>query len=1178
MQQLYQSPAFQSTVEQILTSKGKFPHLINHLDGAARAIFIAQLVSLQDAPVLVIEPDILKLNQLISDLESLLPDKPVLLYSEEDTLAGEFALGSLDLMAMRVESLRLLATNESGVVVSDVSAARKWLTEPSDWLSYQGILTVGEDYERQALIERLDILGYQREAMVMSPGEYSIRGSIIDYYPLNATYPIRLDFFDTELDSIRQFDVDTQESIENLESSDLLAARDVIWPIDNQLTYKEKLKALFNKQISKVKDKSIKERMKAGVINQLEQLDFKEPLKYASLYLPVKGESYTIFDYLSNDSYLIIHDYFKIQQTQDRIVDENQYWIENEVEQGRLISAINYKADLKEIIPHVGNHAIHMTTTDRGLVNLRFETIHTFQYRSMNQFFGQMNLIQDELEHYLKQGYVVQLAANNSRQAEKTYLRFKENGSSWVHLQTETKPRKGYVNIIDVPLVHGFEIVDDKWVVVTEGDLFNRMKQHRTQIRTPQLSNAERIKSYNELAEGDYVVHVDHGIGRYAGIETLEVAKTRRDMITIEYRDNDRVFIPIEKIHLIQKYVGSDDKTPKLHKLGGTDWAKTKKRVQSSVDDIADELITLYAKREKQKGFAFSPDSPEQEEFEQAFPFVETPDQLRSAKEIKQDMEKERPMDRLLVGDVGYGKTEVAMRAIFKAVMDGKQVAFLVPTTILAQQHYNTLIERFNEWPFEIRMLSRFVRPADAKATLEDLESGSVSIVVGTHRILSKDVKFNDLGLLIIDEEQRFGVKHKERIKQLKSQVDVLTLTATPIPRTLHMSMIGIRDLSVIETPPNNRFPVQTYVMEQNEGTIKTGIERELARGGQVFYLYNRVATIYQRADEIGDLVPNARIAVVHGRMKEKELENIVLEFIGGQYDVLVTTTIIETGVDIPNANTLFIERADRMGLATLYQLRGRVGRSQRLAYAYMMYPIGATISEESEKRLEAIKQFTDLGSGFKIAMRDLSIRGAGNILGQQQSGFIDSVGYELYTKMLQEAIEKRKHFDGIKSRVQTDDLVVDLSVNAYIPSEYIHDDRQKIAMYKEIQKIDSREAYRAIQDQLIDRYGEYPDEVGDLLSIVYVRTLAMQVGVTTLKQTRHHLLVEFNELASEKLKGATVFEALQDVPLKAEIMLEQDVLQMKLMNRGYYSYQWLESLIILFEAVHNKINKESEK
>ncbi len=552
-------------------------------------------------------------------------------------------------------------------------------------------------------------------------------------------------------------------------------------------------------------------------------------------------------------------------------------------------------------------------------------------------------------------------------------------------------------------------------------------------------------------------------------METLEVDGVHQDYMTILYQNDDKLFIPVTQLNLIQKYVASESKAPRINKLGSSEWTKTKRKVSSKIEDIADDLIKLYAARESEKGYAFGPDDGYQKEFENAFPYSETDDQLRSAAEIKRDMEKEKPMDRLLVGDVGYGKTEVALRAAFKAVKESKQVAFLVPTTILAQQHYETMLERFEGFPVNVGLLSRFRTKKQQKETIEQLRTGQIDIVVGTHRILSKDIEFSDLGLLIVDEEQRFGVKHKERLKQLRAQVDVLTLTATPIPRTLHMSMLGVRDLSVIETPPANRYPIQTYVMEKNPGAIREAIHREMGRGGQVFYLYNRVETIEQKVEEIQELVPEARIGYAHGQMTEAQLENTLFDFIEGQYDVLVTTTIIETGVDIPNANTLFVENADYMGLSTLYQLRGRVGRSNRVAYAYFMYEQQKILNEVSEKRLQAIKDFTELGSGFKIAMRDLSIRGAGNLLGAQQHGFIDAVGFDMYSQMLSDAVLRKQ---GKNNQVEKTAVEIDLGVDAYLPEEYVSDQRQKIEIYKRIRELDSQEMLDELEDDLLDRFG----------------------------------------------------------------------------------------------------------
>ncbi|WP_373737910.1 transcription-repair coupling factor, partial [Jeotgalibaca porci] len=635
------------------------------------------------------------------------------------------------------------------------------------------------------------------------------------------------------------------------------------------------------------------------------------------------------------------------------------------------------------------------------------------------------------------------------------------------------------------------------------------------------------------------------------------------------------LFIPVTQLHLVQKYVSSESKTPKINKLGGTEWTKTKNKVAAKVEDMADDLIELYAKRESERGYAYPPDTVDQVEFENRFPFTETEDQLRSAQEIKKDMEKIKPMDRLLVGDVGYGKTEVAMRAIFKAVIEGKQAAFLVPTTILAQQHYESLMQRFDDLPFEIGLLSRFRTKKQQEETINGIRKGSVDIVIGTHRLLSKDVKFLDLGLLVVDEEQRFGVKHKESLKQLKASVDVLTLTATPIPRTLHMSMLGVRDLSVIETPPANRYPVQTYVMEQNSGAVKDGIEREMARGGQTFYVYNRVETIERKADEIRLLVPDARVGVAHGQMTEVQLENIMMDFVEGNYDVLVTTTIIETGVDIPNANTLFIENSDYMGLSQLYQLRGRVGRTNRIAYAYFMYQPNKTLSEISEKRLKAVKEFTELGSGFKIAMRDLAIRGAGNLLGAQQHGFIDSVGFDLYSEMLSEAVERKRGVGTQRKRVN---IEIDLGVDAYIPAAYISDERQKIDFYKRIQKISSEENAFDILDDFEDRFGVIPEEVTQLTQVGLIKHVAELAQAEAIKRQGDTVIVTFNPEGTNRLQGAAVFEALSSIPLRAQVNMKNGKLAVSLQIGKTETQAWMDHIKIFLSACEDEKVTADEK
>ena len=653
----------------------------------------------------------------------------------------------------------------------------------------------------------------------------------------------------------------------------------------------------------------------------------------------------------------------------------------------------------------------------------------------------------------------------------------------------------------------------------------------------------------------------------------MEVDGVHQDYMVINYRNNAQIFVPVTQLNLVQKYVSAESKTPHINKLGGNEWAKTKRRVASKVEDIADELVDLYAKRETEKGYAFPKDDYLQKQFDANFPYSETRDQLRSITEIKEDMEKAKPMDRLLVGDVGYGKTEVALRAIFKAVTGGKQVAFLVPTTVLAQQHYDTMKKRFEGFPIEIALMSRFKTRKELKETEKGLADGTVDVVVGTHRILSKDVHFKDLGLLIVDEEQRFGVKHKEKLKQLKNNVDVLTLTATPIPRTLHMSMLGVRDLSVLETPPAGRYPIQTYVMEQNSGAIRDGILREMQRGGQVYYLHNRVMDIEETVARLQQLVPEARIGYIDGQMSENQLESVLYEFIQGGYDVLVTTSIIETGVDIPNVNTLFVENADRMGLAQLYQIRGRIGRSNRVAYAYFMYQPNKVLTELGEKRLAAIRDFTELGSGFKIAMRDLSIRGAGNLLGKQQHGFIDSVGYDLYSSMLSDAVAKKQG----KKQVDKSDAEIELGVEAYLPDDYINDQQQKIELYKTIRTAASDEELLDIQGDLIDRFGDYPTAVGNLLLISQLKQHADLAMIASIKRQRDQIMITFTEKGSRNITAPQIIKELAQTKFKATIGENDRQLNVRLVIQPKMTVDdWLHQLLKFVTALSNlKKNKQ---
>ena len=720
----------------------------------------------------------------------------------------------------------------------------------------------------------------------------------------------------------------------------------------------------------------------------------------------------------------------------------------------------------------------------------------------VESFNGKIELLAGRLKELSRGKYRVVITLNSASKAKRIAEFLKEEDLPAIYHDNDAGKAK--ITVKADSLAEGFIFEDLKLVVYTEKEVFGRKQKRKRRIRN--VEEGLKISSLEELKVGDYVVHENHGIGKYLGVQTLEIQGKHQDYLVLKYAGEDRLYVPTDQIDLVQKYIGADEEKPKLYKLGGNDWKKVKQKVKQSVKEMAFGLLELYAERETIEGHAFSRDTVWQQEFEEAFPYEETPDQLKAIEEVKRDMESNYPMDRLLCGDVGYGKTEVAIRAAFKAVMDGKQAAVLVPTTILAQQHYNTFKERMSNYPVNIAMISRFKTPREQKEIIKKLATGEIDIVIGTHRLLSDDVIFDDLGLLIIDEEQRFGVSHKEKLKNIKRNVDVLTMTATPIPRTLHMALVGVRDMSVIETPPENRYPIRTYIREFNPELIRDAIRREMARGGQIYFVHNRVEDIEQMADFIRKLVPDCKVVVAHGQMSERKLEKIMLAFYQKEYDLLVCTTIIETGLDVPSVNTIIINRAEQMGLSQLYQLRGRVGRSDKIAYAYLLYEKNRILPEIAEKRLKAIKEFTNLGSGFKIAMRDLEIRGAGNLLGPEQHGHIAAVGFSLYCKLLDNAIRELKG----KRVEKQEEVEIKLNIDAYIPDDYISDSQQKIELYKKITKLKDKEDFSDLIDELIDRFGEPPLEVMNLIKVSQIRALALKAGLSMIYEKRGHIYCRF--------------------------------------------------------------------
>ncbi len=1100
--------------------------LITGANAGAFDMLLCQIVMTLARPIILLEENENKAQKIYSELVQLLPEESVQIFPVDATIATQTAVTSPDELSSRIQALNFLLSAEKGVVVATPQALQYKLSAPADYQAARREFKSGKEFDLSELTSWLVQAGFRRENLVAKPGEFALRGDILDIYPLDRESPVRIEFFGDEIDTIKEFDLASQRSQKQIDHLFVSAAQDrVFTKSDFERAAKMIRKAVAD---APAPEKNVSEHF-ADALAELDNGFL--PQNYAFLVDFLIDKPRSLLDYLSNTGLVMLDDWPLINQAVKTVDQQNQGFIDDELKTGAMIPGQSLRSDFHKVWGKNEHNHIYFSLFQRSIGRIKLGQLFDWQTREPEQFFSQMPLIKSEIESFQKKGQTVILQADNNKRAKQISQTMAEFGMD-VPIVNPGDLSEKQTQITVGFFTSGFTLPNNNLVYLTEHELFNKVTHHNRRIRT--LENAQRLRSYTELKPGDYVVHVNHGIGRFEGIKTLENNGVKRDYITITYQHGDQLFVPADQLKLVQKYVASEGKRPHVNKLGGSEWAKTKSRVQSKVEDIADELIDLYAKRESEKGFAFSKDDDLQRQFEDAFPYVETPDQLRSIKEIKHDMEQDKPMDRLLVGDVGFGKTEVALRAAFKAIEDNKQVAFLVPTTILAQQHYETIQDRFKNFPVNYAVLSRFQTPAEAKKITAGLKTGKIDLVVGTHRLLSKDVQFKDLGLLIVDEEQRFGVKHKERLKELKANIDVLTLTATPIPRTLHMSMVGVRDLSVMETPPSNRYPIQTYVMEQIPSVVKDACLREMERGGQVFYLHNRVGDIDDVVTELENLIPTARIVSVHGRMSKNLMEDILYRFLNREFDILVTTTIIETGIDMPNVNTMIVENADHYGLSQLYQLRGRIGRSARLAYAYFLYQPNKVLTEIGEKRLDAIRDFTELGSGFKIAMRDLAIRGAGNMLGSQQHGFIDSVGYDLYSQMLADAIKNRK----TKKKVKKSNTEIDLGLEAYIPDNYIGDQEEKIEFYKKIKSASAADIVQ-IQDELIDRFGNYPKPVENLLAISALKSEADLAQVRNItKISANQIKIEFARAASDELKGPNIFKALEHVSFKAKINL----------------------------------------
>ena len=1027
----------------------------------------------------------------------------VCLFPAKDLIFYQADISGNVITEQRMRCIRALIEQKKCTVITTIDAFMAHLAPLSSIEDSVIYIDEGGTISESELAAQLVEAGYVRNYQIEGKGQFSIRGGIVDVYPLTDDNPVRIELWGDTVDSIRTFDVMSQRSIEKLSTVAIFPASEMVMDKDRLYEGLERIRkeaeSLREKLRSDFKTEEGANALKIAT-NLSEEIDIsgQSGVNLDSFIEYFYDETTSLFDYVSKrECIFFLDEPARLAECASVVETEFSESMRNRLEKGYVLPSqtkiINTKDEVFARFELMRGVAMSTLSLPAGL----FKTTGSVNIvtRAMNSYNNSFEALVSDLKRFAKNSYRIVLISASRTRAARLAEDLSQNGiNAFFTENPERDVAEKEVMITYGRLKQGFEYPLIKYAVISEADVFTdraRKKKKRTKFE------GSHITSFTELTPGDYVVHASHGLGIYRGIEQVSVDNVTKDYMKISYRDGGNLYIAATALDTIQKYASKDSHTPKLNKLGSTEWTKTKSKVKEAVDVIAQDLVDLYAARASRKGYEYGPDTVWQKEFEELFPFEETEDQARAIEDTKHDMESSAIMDRLICGDVGYGKTEIAIRAAFKAVQEGKQVVYLVPTTVLAQQHYTTFVQRMKDYPVRIDLLCRFRSQSEIRKTVKDLANGSVDIVIGTHRVLSKDVTFKDLGLLIIDEEQRFGVSHKEKIKKLKENVDVLTLTATPIPRTLHMSLIGIRDMSVLEEAPQDRVPIQTFVMEYNEELVREAISRELSRGGQVFYVYNRVNSIADMTASLSHLLPEARISYAHGQMKEAELERIMYDFVSGDIDVLVSTTIIETGLDIPNVNTMIIHDADQLGLSQLYQLRGRIGRSNRTAYAFLMYRRNKVLREVAEKRLQAIRDFTELGSGFKIAMQDLEIRGAGNLLGERQSGHMNAVGYDMYCKLLNEAVKRKKGED----TTEDEPVTVDLDIDAYIPDSYITSENQKIDVYKRISCISSKEEKDDMTDELTDRFGPIPGSVENLLRVAYLRTIARSVYVTDIKQ-----------------------------------------------------------------------------
>lgn len=1124
--------------------------LASGINRQSRATLLYELFNKNDRDLVVVVEDSKAAVELEDEIKSF-TDRVYYFPAKEIAFFDSYA-HSNDLRNKRLKVLNLIKHEGKHIVITTINSLLVKMIKKDTWYSNYRKINIESEINLDEFVKELINLGYERNDMVYAKGQFSIRGGIIDLFPIISDLPYRIELFGDEIDSIRTFDLSTQRTVDEKD--------EILFGPCREILLEDKVKErLIDKFSIAIKDKSVNKRQiekYEEYIGMLKEDIYIDGLdNYFSL---IYDETSNFLDYFDNPLISVL--------SPNIISDKARFFIEdigqrfsNYLENEEVINEqYNFIIPFEKLLKKISNEqVIYIDDLQKRIIDFEFENMVSFSTRELRKYFKKLDEFLIDLKAWKTKKYKIIIVLEKDEKIN-TINSFLKDKEIYPKIESDTISN-GEIVLNKGILKDGYIFETIKTVVISENELFSVRKFKKKKYSS---DKSKIIKNYEELSVGDLVVHEEHGIGKFMGVNKLNVMNNDNDYLQIKYSGSGVLYVPVNQMDIIQKYIGKKKVSTKLSSLNSDKWKKKKAKVKKAIEEMTDELIELYSKRRKSKGYKFSEDSQWQREFEDLFPYEETKDQLVCIKEIKEDMEKEMPMERLLCGDVGYGKTEVAIRAIFKAIDNGKQVVFLVPTTILAEQHYKNLKERFSKYPMNVDVLSRFKTKKEQEITIDKLRKGLVDVVVGTHRVLSKDIKYNDLGLLVIDEEQRFGVKDKEKIKFMKENVDILTLTATPIPRTLHMSLIGIRDMSVIEDPPENRYPIQTYVTEFDEVLIKEAIQREISRGGQVYFVHNRVKDIEDFTFKIKKLLPDLRIKYAHGQMSNRKLEKLMVDFLNYEFDVLISTTIIETGLDIPRVNTILINDADYFGLSQLYQLRGRVGRSNKIAYAYLLYKKNKVLSEVAEKRLKAIKNFTELGAGFKIAMRDLEIRGAGNLLGVSQHGDMEAIGYELYTKLLEESIKKATGQE-IEDRIETN---INLNINAYIPDRYIPNSSHKLEMYKKVAAIESEKDRIDLQDEFIDRFGDLPKEVKYLIDISLLKSMLEKLKISEVVDRKTRVRFNFCDDGTFDMKVLSILVR----EYKRKIIIPNQ-------NKPYFEYAFRNNEIKEFEKlqeINNMVKK----